>query len=156
MPEQAHFTITYRDYGGEESVVKVHEDPIDGAAVDWDTFEAKRTALETAIGGITLGLLARNGFTQANLVTLLNPASNAAQREKKWLVTYHDTVTLKKFRLLLPCADTAQLDPDDRAHANIGDTGVVDAFVSAFQSNAITPDGGTPIVDEITFVGRNV
>lgn len=155
MPESAHHSITYRDYGGEESVVKFHTVPLEGAAEDWDTEEAKRTAITTAIGNITLGILAGDGFRQGNVISLLKPASTAAQRELKWWVQYHDTVTLKKFRMEIPCADTAQLDPDDRGHANIGDAGVVDAFVTAFQANAKTPDGGSPIVDEITLVGKN-
>jgi hypothetical protein len=156
MPESAHHTITYVDYNGEKSSVKFRTVPIDGAAVDWDAEEAKRTAVATAISNITLGLLASDAFVQGNVVSLLSAASNAAQREKKWLVQYHDTVTLRRFVMEIPCADTSKLDPDDRANAHIGDGLVVDAFVSAFQANAKTPDGGTPIVDEITFVGRNV
>jgi len=155
MPESARHVITYVDYGGEKSSVAFHTVPIDGAAVDWDTEEAKRTAMETAIGGITLGLLAQDSFVQANLISLLNSADTGAQREKKWLVQYHDTVTLKRFTLELPCADTSKLDPNDRANAHIGDGDVVDAFITAFQTNAKTPDGASPIVDEITFVGRN-
>jgi hypothetical protein len=156
MPESAHHTITYRDYNGELSTVKFATTPIDGGAVDWDTEEAKRTAMETAIGNITLGLLAKDAFVQQNIVSLLSSANQLAQREKKWLVQYHDTLTLKAYTMEIPCADLAQLDPNDRANANIGDGGVVDAFVSAFQSNVVTPDGNSPIVDEITFVGRNV
>lgn len=156
MPEAARHTITYRDYNSETSTVTFATAPIDGVAVDWDTEEAKRTAIADAIANITLGVKAKESFVQDIIVSLLPAASDAAQREKKWLVQYHDTVTLKRFTLEIPCADTAQLDPNDRANAHIGDAGVVDAFVSAFQANAVTPDGNTPIVDEITFVGRNV
>ena len=154
MPESAQFFLTYRDYDSELSTVSLNVAPLDGAAVDWDTFEAKRTAIADAIADITIGIRAAEGFTQKNVVSILPAASQAAQRELKWLVLYHDTTTLKRYRLEIPCPDTAQLDPNDRANANIGDSGVVDAFVSAFQTNALTPDGNSPIVDEITLVGR--
>lgn len=156
MPEYANHYITYRDYDGELSTVGLKTTPIDGGAVDWDTEEAKRTAIADAIADITLGVRATEGFTQKNVVSLVKAASTAAQRELKWLVFYHDTVTLKPYRLELPCADTSKLDPNDRANAHMGDSGVVDAFVSAFQANALSPDGNSPIVDEITLVGKNV
>lgn len=156
MPESANFWLTYRDYDGETSTVTINTAVIDGAAVDWDTKEAGREAIADAIADITLGIRASEGFTQKNVVSLLKASSQTAQRELKWVVFYHDTTTLKPYRLELPCADPSKLDPNDRANAEIGDAGVVDAFITAFQTYAVTPDGNSPIVDEITLAGRNV
>jgi hypothetical protein len=154
MPTTGFTSITYEDYDGEVSTVRVRTDEVD--ATDFDAQSTARTSLIDAIAGITLGL--RTGFSYGNQVkTVLGPSSDQdAQRERKWLVQYHDGTSLKRYSLEIPCADAAQLDPNDRGNANIGDAGVVDAFISAFQAYALTPDGNTPIVDEITLVGRNV
>jgi len=154
MPTSGYATIRYEDYNGEVSTVSVRSDTL--TAVNFDGENTALVSLMDAIAGITLGL--RTGFDIGNRTkTVLGPASDTdAQRERKWLVQYHDGVTLKRYTLEIPCADLAQLDENDRENANIGDAGVVDAFISAFQAHALTPDGNTPIVDEITHVGRNV
>ena len=115
------------------------------------------TALYSAMDGITLGVPLKwehgNMYTDANPIP---PSSQDAQRELKWLVRYHDSVTGRKGKYEIPTADTAQLDPNDRAHANIGDAGVVDAFVSAFEDLVRSPNGNPVVVEEITLVGRRV
>jgi len=153
MPTTGFTSLSYADYNNEISTVRVHA--AETTAANHDAEHIARVALADAIAGITLGLRIKMSYGN-DIKTVLGPADDdEAQREKKWLVSYHDGVTLKRYNVEIPCADTAQLDPQDRANAHIGDAGVVDAFVSAFEAFAVTPDGNTPIVDEITFVGRN-
>jgi hypothetical protein len=72
------------------------------------------------------------------------------------LVQYHDSTTGRKYSVELPTADPAMIDPNDRAHAAIGDAGPVDAFITAFEAVVISRDGNAVVVDEITLVGRRV
>lgn len=146
--------VRYEDYNGETSTVRVSTEPLDN--LNFDAQNAGAVTLMDAIANITKGL--KTGYAISNdTKTSLGPASDQdAQRERKWLVQYHDGVTMKRYSLEIPCADLSHLDPNDRENANIGDAGMVDAFISAFEAFAHTPDGNTPIVDEITHVGRNV
>jgi hypothetical protein len=154
MPTVGFTSIPYADYNDEISNVRIYTTEID--ATNFDTQVTSRIALMDAIADITLGL--RMGVVFGNdTKTALGPAADdEAQREKKWLVQYHDNVTLRRHTVEIPCADTAQLDPNDRGNANIGDAGVVDAFVSAFEAYALSPAGNAVTVDEITLVGRNI
>lgn len=155
MPSIAVASRTYQDYGGEVSTMKVNSTPV--TAANFTAQQGLLTDLWSAADAITLGGMIRNQwgnvFTDPNPVL---PSNTAAQRENKWLVTYHDTTTGKKYWLEVPCADTAQLDPNDRDHAHIGDADVVDDFVAAFNAVVRSEFDNAVLVDEITYVGRNI
>lgn len=156
MPGYAKYNITYSDYNGEKSTFSCQTAEVSGAAVDMDAKELEFVNLQDAIAGITVGLKTKAERVQGDTVATGEASSVHAQRERKWLVQYHDGTTFKRYTLEIPCADLDQLDPNDKANAHIGDAGVVDAFVTAFEAYALTPDGNSPVVDEITHVGRNV
>lgn len=148
------FSLTYRDYDGEVSNVRI---PTAGLTdTNWVAQGTLQTNLQNALAAITGGQLAKTVIGNELIVSLEKATDKDAQRELKWLVSYHTTADNKRYSVELPCADTAALDPNDRAHAAIGDAGVVDAFVAAFE--AITRIDGTKLVkvDEITLVGRRV
>jgi len=151
---KGRLNVRYEDYDGEVSTVRV--EPAELTAVNFDAQVALAIAFMDAVAGITLGL--KTGFQHMNdTKTVLGPSSDVdAQRERKWLVQWHDGVTFKRYTTEIPCADLAQLDPNDRGNANIGDASVVDAFITAWEAFVLTPDGNTALVDEITHVGRNV
>lgn len=155
MPTYGYATRTYQDYDNEPGVLKVGVAEFTAA-----NYTAQSTAIATlwtAIDAITLGKYLKS--EQGNRYIDPNPVAasdEAAQRELKWLVQYHDGTTGRKYSVEIPTADPAQLDPNDRAHAHIGDTDVVDAFITAFQAVVKTRDGNAAVVDEITLVGRRV
>jgi len=94
---------------------------------------------------------------EIDVISAALPTNVYAQRELKWLVRYHDTVTGKKYTLTLPCADpTARLIAGTDL-ANLAQTEVA-AFVTRFQSYAKDPDTQTNdvLVDQIQLVGRNL
>ena len=155
MPGYAAYSITFRDHNGELSNVRVHTDEVSGAALDYDAMLVEFVALQDAIAAITLGTKQKAERIQGNLVTNADAADINAQRERKWLVQYHDATSLKNYTLELPCADLARLDPNDKGNANIGDAGLVDAFITALQAYGTSPTGGAIVVDEISHVGRN-
>lgn len=154
MPTKGRLSVKMRDYGGEEGTFGVRATILDAA--NFDAQATLRNAFIDAVEDISLGLLGGYNYGNHVLTTLSNPAAEEAQRELKWLVQYHDNSTLQSYWFEVPCADPAQLDPNDRAHANIGDAGVVDAFVAAAEAYILSPTGGSITIDEITLEGRNV
>jgi len=83
------------------------------------------------------------------------PSSESAQRERKWLVFYHDTTTDKKYRVEIP---TALLTANLVAGTDLADLGATNiaAFVTAFEAVVKDPDTGLNAVaiDKIQHVGR--
>lgn len=129
-------------------------------AANWATQETLKGDLFIAVAGMTRGTKVKD--TVQNISTVVDPTPPVdpeAQREDKWLVQYHDAVTGKKRTLEIGCADRSLLDPSDRKHAEIGDAGAVDSFVTAFEAVVVSFDEGTTnavVVDEITYVARNL
>lgn len=152
MAEKGFSSQTWTDYDGEHSNVRVHCVPL--TAANFDAQATLRAALNVAVANITLGVLHKNMYGGEDLVSNNKATDVAAQRELKWLVSYIDDTTMTKYSIEIPTADVAQLDPNDRAHAEIGDAGVVDAFVTAFEAFARSPVGNSVTVEEITLVGR--
>jgi len=149
-----YLSTSHTDYDSEHANHRVYTTVL--TAANFDAQAALRAAYQSAVEAIVLGIRWKYEFGTM-IVNNVNPSSDAAaQVELKWMVSFHDNVTFKRYRVELPCADTAQLDPNDRAHANIGDAGVVDAFVTAFEAYALSEVGNAITVDEITLVGRPI
>jgi len=155
MPTIAIARRTWQDYGGEVSHMKVYTTPL--TAANYVAQEGLVTALWAAVDAIALGGVLGNDhgnfFRDPNPV---KPANEASQRETKWLVQYHDTVTGKKYTAEIPMADLSFLDPNDRDNAEIGDAGPVDAFVTAWNAVVRSEFDNPTLVDEISHVGRNI
>jgi hypothetical protein len=143
---------TLKDYGGEKTTFKIRTAEL--SAANFDAQATLRAALATAIAGITTGVYTRIAYGNEETQEVANPSDPFCQREMKWVIHYRETGG-GLYRCELGTADLDQLDPNDREHANIGDAGVVDAFVSAFEAYAKGPGGGAVTVVEIEFVGRN-
>jgi len=144
--------VTLTDYDGEKTTVRLHT-----AALTAGNFDAQVTlmdALRDAIGQMTLGVLHKTVYANNDLLSNSSATDMGAQREMKWLVSWHDAVTLQKGSTEIGTADTDQLDPNDRAHAHIGDAGIVDDFVDDFEAVVKSLAGNAVVIDEITLVGR--
>jgi hypothetical protein len=127
-------------------------------------------ALRTAIEGITLGVVSKESLKVFD-TPLGNtpPTDQNAQRERKWLVVYEDNLPFfdapvnaipnegyrKKFTFEIGTADIATRLIPNTDRADLTNLGVA-AFVSAFESIARSPYGGTVNVLEIRAVGRNI
>jgi len=147
-------TLSVADYDNEVGNIRVRVAAI--TAANHDAQVTLHDSLVTAIDGICNGLKIKRTYGNENVLAVGPDSNTGTQRELKWLVSYHDSSTLRRYSLELPCADVGQLDPNDRAHAEIGDAGVVDAFITAFEAVAKSPVGNAVTVDEITLVGRPV
>ena len=154
MAEKGSLVLSVLDYSGEVGRSNFHAPVI--TAANFAAQETLRNALIAAYDNMIWGSLQKTDFGNSEVLTQSLPANNEAERESKWLVQFHDTTTLTKYRMEIPAADQSLKDPNDHAHANIGDAGAVDAFVDAFEAYARSADANPIVIDEITFVGRNL
>jgi len=154
MAVEGRYTASRKDYDGESSSYGFRTAAM--TAANFDAQHSLKVAFAASVTGICGGI--KQSDSEMNVDVISNQPSDDPldQRENKWLVQYHETATpTNSYKIELPCADLTQLDPEDRKHAAIGDAGVVDAFVTAFEAYALSPNGNAITVDEITFVGRN-
>lgn len=154
MALEGRYSQTRIDYDGETSNFGFRVEPL--TAANFDAQHALKVAFAAAVTAIVLGNKVSDSEANVDVIGTTLPASQFAQREMKWLVRWHDSVNDKAYSTQLPTADLAVLDPNNRGYAEIGDAGVVDAFVTAFEAYALSQDGNPVVVDSIQFVGRNL
>lgn len=145
-----------RDHTGERSSVKIYNGAITAGTIAG--FLTQFGALRTAIDGITLGTVETEMWVgDKTLLSSDLPADENAQRETKWLVRYHDTVTQKKYTFEIPTAKLTGNLQANSGKANLASTEMA-AFVTAFETIARSPDSdvNAVAVDEIIHVGRNI
>lgn len=110
----------------------------------------------TAVAAVTLGTYAKKTVTAlVEEISSTVPTSVYAQRESKWLVSYADTVTNKKYQMTIPNADLS-LKAGNTKFMNVA-AGAGATLVSALESGVRAPDTGNTIeVLSIYHVGRNL
>jgi hypothetical protein len=159
MPSRVKISIV--DYGsgaaptGERSRTMCH-----GATITAGNFAAQDAmidALAAAIADVSLGVTVEVDRSYQVDWPGAGPATDpGAQRELKWLVGYHDDVTKKKYRMLIPCADTSllaanseQMDTTDLKYT---------ALVAAIETFVTVGDAfdHSVTVDKVILVGRNL
>jgi len=154
MPVTGQVTVSIADYDGELSAARVNCTVL--SAANFEAQATLRTTFRNALYAMTNGELQKTQYGNVSQDSISNADTAEAQREKKWLVSYHDSTSLKRYSFEIGCADLTLLDAEDRAHAEIGDAGIVDAFVAAAEAFMLSPTGGAIVIDEITLVGRNI
>ena len=145
----AEFCVPIKDYGDENTKASF---PVADAVLDADL-----TALFNAVDAVIIGAIG-----QSELVTRADkdagpgglPASQYAQREMKWLCSYHDATTLKARHLEIGTADAAQLAGNSGAldlTAGVGAT-----LKTEFEDAVVDRDTGNAVIlDSVVLVGRN-
>lgn len=150
------YSVSWRDFSNE-----VSKEDLTIVQLTSGNVVATLALLDTLLGAtqaITLGNAERSRvvFREQNEDPGI-PSDANAQRERKWLVVYHDTVTGKKFRTEIP---TAKLTGNLVTGSDLADLGVSDiaAFVTAFEAVARDPDTGlnTVAIDYIKHVGKRL
>jgi hypothetical protein len=127
----------------------------DLTAANFDAQIALQDALKTALFGIVLHQPYKD--TRVAYQTLASkdpPADSDAQRERKWVISYEDTVTFERYTVEVPMADLTLLDGNtDQADL---DNATVAAFVTAFEAYQLSPNGNAVEIKKITHVGRRL
>lgn len=155
------------DHSGERGSISINTGNV--TAVSLPGLLTEVGDLREAIEGITAGVVASESLMVFN-TPLANepPASQDAQVERAWLVSYEDDLPFfddpvnaipnegykKRFTLTIPTADIDGRLLANTDKADLTDTDIA-AFVTAFETTARSPYGGTVNVLSITAVGRN-
>lgn len=152
----AHTIWTLRDFSGETSAVRVYNGDI--TAISIPGFLTAVGIGRAEIEGITTGIMAQEQWV-GDLTTLsaLRPTNEFSQRELKWLVRYHDTVTQEKAKLEIPTADPVGNMVVDSDFANLDSTNMA-SFVAWFEGFSRHPESNVNavVIDSIQLVGRNI
>lgn len=151
MPSRLTHTIL--DYSNEQSAFGVEGETVSSANYDAQLTEA--IALTNAIVGIVIGTVAERKFL-ASVASPESglPASQYAQRELKWLVTYSDDVTGDIQQCEIACPDLTLLVAGSDLMNLAGAPGL--AFVAAFEAFVKSRSGNAVSVDSVRLVGRKI
>lgn len=123
-------------------------------AANFDAQVSAAQALQTAIQNISL--IDFEGLTIRHIdatVETDQPTSEYAQRENKWLVRYTDDVLNTRHTLEIGGPDLTLTGADGKTLDVSGGAGA--AFVTAFETNALSPAGNAVTFVSATHVGRN-
>jgi len=147
------FDLTILDFGGEKTVSKFQGISI--GAVNFDAQVILQDALETAVNALTIGTINKRRRIASEATVSSTLPAEAAQREQKWLVMYHDNVTGKKYHMEIGCADTALLAANSEQMDHT--LGAYTAFVTAFEGYVKQGEvvDNAVIVDDVILVHRN-
>jgi len=147
------FQIT--DYSNEKSSVTVTAPNL--SAANFDAQATLRTALQTAVNNLSIGVLSRTTVSDIPLDEPGIPTNPFAQRELKWLVTYIGSVSGKSYQIEIPAPSVTDNLAGNTDEANLASTDWA-AFVEAFEDYARSPDSltETVIVTGARLVGRNI
>lgn len=151
-------SVTFEDYGStpERSTFQFYH--VQLTAANFDTTAGAAGLIDdllTATYALVLGSAYKRVINAEE--TLLGSAAAsdpAAQRENKWLCTYQDDVSGRKYQVEIPCADLDQLSADGKTLDLTAGTGL--AFKTAFDAVVYSPYANASTLLEVRFVGRNL
>lgn len=145
---------TYTDYSAEKSNVRLRVEEMTSATIVANLVAL--AALNAAVDDLSIGQPQKNTIIQDDSVISNLPATDVnAQRERKWLVSYRDTVTEELFQFEIPAAKlTGNLTPNtDQADLTSADWV---AFIAAFEAIVLSPNGNAVTVEKARHVGRKL
>lgn len=149
----ANYSIAFRDYGNELTTTTVQLPTINAG-----NFAANMTAIQAlgvAIGALVIGATDHSQIHLDKVGGNATPPSDVnAQRERKWLVRYRDTVTGKAYNIEIGTAKLSGLLKPNSDQADLTQTGWTD-FITAFEAIAVSPEGNAVEVIEAFHVGRS-
>lgn len=154
-------TWTQRDVSGEPTTHTVYADEI--TAVSLPGLLTALANYQTALLGITNGVLAKTSWGEETIVSNALPTDPSVHREAKLLVQYQGATTEKPYTLTIGCVDFTTLvfmpgggDAVAFEAAN-GASAAIQAWVTAFEALASAPDDEAEnvVVTGMRFVGRN-
>lgn len=149
----ARLGLKFIDHGREKSTAEFRGVTL--TAANFNAQVALQDALSAAVQDITLGNLNQlQRVVDQTDGTNAAPASQNAQRERKFLVSFEDNVNFRRHTLELPTADNSLLIPNTD-ELNIT-AGAGQAWKDAFEAFQLSPDGNSVTVLKVVHVGRNL
>jgi len=151
----AQNTVTITDYSDENSSFGFSSAALTSGNIVAQT--GLLGDLATATEAISIGHLSKQQVAQILVTDPDIPTNPYAQREMKWLVTYADATSGKKYSLEIPAPDITDNVVPNTDQANLTSTDWA-AWVDAFEAVAKAPEDLTHSVTVIgaVLVGRNI
>lgn len=155
----AYVTFSVRDYSDEYGKFRCFvAEPAGGDLIS--THETKQTALQTAIGNVILGNIAKTTLVINELGTDERPASALAQREFGLRVFFVSDTSAQSGHITIPTIDIASLTVVPGTDlVTLDDGDVMAALVAAMEAAMVyrfaNGDEETITVTEAVIVGRN-
>lgn len=149
-------TLTLNDYSGEQSSFQVYNGSV--TALTIATYLDQLGNLREATEAITKGNVTKQTWVgDAEQFAAATPTDVFAQRELKWLVSYENAVSHKKYTLEIPTADPTGRLIAASDKANLAQTEVA-AWITAFEAIGRSPENDVDGVNvlSMTLVGRNI
>jgi hypothetical protein len=155
MPGKTTFTL--EDFGDEPERSSVQIYHVQLTAANFDATAGGAGLIndfQTALAGITIGSMFKRVINAEDTLLGSAAATNAfAQRETKWLCTYTDDSTGRRYQVEIPCADL-DLATDGK---NLDLTaGAGAAFKTAWDDLVHSPYGNESTLQSVRHVGRNL
>lgn len=153
--------VTYSmiDNSGEIGSSRIYLPDITSANYDAivdDTVLGRVGRIRIAIAAISTMNEVRRTITAAEFNSAGSiPADKYAQRERKLLVRYVDTVNNKRATVTIPSPDNDQLSQTGTDKVDFVNNVVAATFVTAFELDAVSMDGNPVTVVGMEIVGRN-
>lgn len=150
------YSLSILDNSVEDPPSSVRMRVIDLASGNFTAWNTALDNLQTAINGITLGTLAtERRIADDKFLSRVRPASVEAQREKKWLVRYEDTISHKIYRNEIPTADLSLLTTGSDTISSFP-VGPLATFKTAFEAAVISPTGSPVTLLSLEYVGKRL
>jgi hypothetical protein len=123
-------TITYRDYGGEPSTIRLYAGEI--TAVSLAGFLSDFGDLQLALDAVTLGVRAKQTWGEETIVSNSNAATKDAQAETQMLVRCRGAVTQQPFSFRIPTVNYTKFNYGNGA---AGDQVIIETALATTETN---------------------
>jgi hypothetical protein len=152
----SYLNITYTDYGGERSAVRLRGLTLDNVTYTFADYNTQMDALIAALNDVSIGRQYKTVRVSSEGIISPSPATTPyAQREMKWLMRYEDSSTGQTYTSEVPCADMVLLDANNPANMDKASAEYI-ALKAAFDDFVISPDGNACALGDVILVGRNL
>lgn len=155
MTTNANFS--WRDRSSELSGLNIHFAQIAAGGANYDAVVAAIQGMTLDIAALTYCTVAGSSFRdQVDPDSGAVPISAFAQREIGLRVFYTDDVTADKFHITIPGPELDNLTLVEGSDAIVlADAGIMATFVTAFETDGLTPNGNALTVTRAMIVGRH-
>jgi hypothetical protein len=149
------YSLSFVDYSGEKASMRLAITDLSAGNVAAQA--ALLSTLNAAINAVTLMPESRTTVLFSDIVSgVAIPSDPDAQREKKWLVRYHDAVNGQKFSVEIPGSDLSLLSTAPQTDFMDSSLGAFTDLKTAFEAVVKSPNtvANAVIMDSLEYVGR--
>jgi len=160
MPARYTANISFLDKAETVSVVQIYASLVDTADFVTDPTANPITDVANAIAALSYGAKTQIRAGREELfVPVVTPTDDQAYNSSKLIVYFQDDVTAEKYTLTIPARNPAKYNTYPGSKDVImtlaaGGTAEIDAFITQFETKALSKDGNAVSITKIQIAGR--